>query len=431
MRVLVVSAQFPFPPRSGFTMRVYQLLRQLAQRHEVTLLSYARPTEQQRVDMFREELSVEVVWRQPPTRKARQVAMLQSLASRRPFCVRETYSSDLQRALERLCATQSFDVVQLEASVLSGLTIPDAVDVVLDEHNIEYEIFKRTSEEERSLARRFFHRLEYQRCRRFEQSQWTRVDGCVVTSPREEPIVRAYAPSTPTEVVPNGVDLEYFSRATNAVEPYTLVFNGTLDYRPNLVAAQYLVDEIWPKVLSRCPEAKLTIVGRAQQSDIHVLQRPGVLATGEVPDVRPYLQRAAVAAVPITIGGGTRLKVAEGLAMGKAMVSTSLGCEGIDVRHRTHLLIADDPDSFAAGVLELFDDPRLRETLGAAGRTLAEQEYSWDLAGARLESLYQRIASDSRSRLARPGAATAGSDPGPPGGQDLRPAATATGPGLT
>jgi polysaccharide biosynthesis protein PslH len=298
-----------------------------------------------------------------------------------------------------LCVTTSCDVVQIEATVLGGLSVPSAVRVILDEHNIEYEVFERMSEGERSLIRRMYNRWEYQRVRRFEQQCWTRVDGCVVTSEREEPVVQRVAPDIATAVVPNGVDLEYFLPTRDAVEPNSVVFNGTLGYRPNVDAAYHLVDEVWPLVLDGCPDAKLTIVGRASDSDRRRLTRPGVVVTGEVSDIRPYVQRAAVVAVPVRMGGGTRLKVVEGLAMEKAIVSTTLGCEGVAVRDGEHLLIGDGAGEFAARILECFANPELRARLGAAGRRLTEEEYSWRLAGERLDALYKRVAGgrDERS----------------------------------
>jgi glycosyltransferase involved in cell wall biosynthesis len=164
-----------------------------------------------------------------------------------------------------------------------------------------------------------------------------------------------------------------------------------LDYRPNMDAAEFLVDAIWPLILERCPTARLTIVGRGAPASLRALERPGVTITGEVADVRPYLRDAAVVAVPIRMGGGTRLKVVEGLAMGKPMVSTSLGCEGVRVDDGEHLVIADEPQAFADAVVALFDDPAYGRALGSAGRQRMAQEYSWDSAGERQEALYRRV----------------------------------------
>ena len=396
MNVLVVCVQFPFPPRSGVNMRVYQLTRQLAARHRVTLLSYALPEDGDRVAALREQLPVEIVERRPVSHRYKRIAQMRSIASPLPFASRDAESAEMQRAVTEVCRRDGIDVVQVEGSLLAGLTVPDGTKVILDEHNIEYEVFRRMCAGESSAARRAFNLREYARFRRFEQNAWRHVDACVVTSSREEPVVRSAAPGTPTAVVPNGVDIDHFTPSGAAVEPNSLVFNGILDYRPNLDAAHSLVEDIWPRVLARCPGARLTIVGRAQTADVRRLRRPGVTVTGEVADVRPYLHRAAVVAVPVRMGGGTRLKVVEGLAMGKAMVSTRLGCEGIAVADGEHLLIGDTAEEFAARVLELFNSAELRQALGGAGRRLAAEEYTWDLAGERLEGLYQRLGAGVR-----------------------------------
>jgi polysaccharide biosynthesis protein PslH len=209
-------------------------------------------------------------------------------------------------------------------------------------------------------------------------------------------------------VVPNGVDLDYFRPSTAPVDPHTLVFNATLRYRPNVDAAHHLVEEIWPMVVAQRPDARLYIVGQASDAQARRLGRAGVVVTGEVPDVRPYLERAAVVAVPVRIGGGTRLKVVEALAMGKAIVSTRLGCEGLAVRDTEHLLIADDAHTFADRIVELFDDPAAGQALGSAGRQLAEAKYSWTQATGTLEELYRCVRKTPRpTTIGRDGRAAA------------------------
>jgi glycosyltransferase involved in cell wall biosynthesis len=343
------------------------------------------------VDALREQIGVEVVPWNRPSSGSKRAAQLMSLVSPRPYACSAVQTGTLLRALEKLCSEQAFDVIQLESSVLCGLGLPDGTPVLLDEHNIEYEVFKRVWESERSPLRRFFNRLEYKRFRRHEQRWWGRVDAIALTSDREEPVVRERAPGTPVGVVPNGVDLEYFRPRDERPNPDTVVFNGVLDYRPNLDAAHHLVDEVWPLVLRRRPQARLLIVGRGDEAERERLRRPGVEPTGEVPDIRPYLAGASVVIVPIRMGGGTRLKVVEALSMAKPMVSTTLGCEGVNVRHGEHLLVADGAEEFADAVTQLLEDPWLAAELGRAGRRRMEEEYSWELAGERLERLYGRM----------------------------------------
>jgi polysaccharide biosynthesis protein PslH len=395
LNVLIVSAQFPYPTRSGFSTRVYQLARQLAARHDVTLLSYALPHERSGVASLATQMSVRAVERKAMSPFGKRAAQALTIGSTRPYYCREVYSKAMQQAIDDVCATEKFDVIQVESSFLYGFRFPRDSRLVIDEHNVESEVFRRMCEGERSLPRRAFNRLEYMRFRRFERACWTSADACVVTSEREVDSIRRWAPDTPVAVVPNAVDLDYFTPAAAPPEPRTVVFNGILTYRPNVDGARYLIDEVWPLVRERYPDAKLTLVGRNEGVDTRPFRAPGVEIAGEVPDIRPYIQQAAVVAVPIRIGGGTRLKVVEALATSKATVSTTLGCEGLAVRDREHLLIADEAPDFAARILEVFENPALGDALGHAGRDLVGSRYSWDIAGSRLEALYQRITAEA------------------------------------
>ena len=395
LRVLIVSAQFPYPPHFGFATRVYQLARQLSARHETTLLSYVPPGGEDALARLREEVAVEVVEQRPASLASKRISQLVSVCSPHPFSCRSVWSKEMQGAIDRLCAEHRYDVIQLESSLLCTFRFPRESLLVLDEHNLEYEVFQRMQQGERSLPRRLFNRVEHLRFRRFEQRWWRQVAACVLTSEREQVIVDRHAPETPTMVVPNGVDVASFRPSGAAAAPHTMVFNGLLLYRPNLDAAYHLVDEIWPLVRARVPDAVVTIVGRGDPEDLRRLERPGVVVTGEVPDVRPYLERAAIVGVPVRMGGGTRLKVVEGLAMGKAMVSTSLGCEGVNVVDGESIAIADTAETFAASVVRLFEDRVAAAELGRGGRALMEREYSWEIAGAYLEELYRTVTSRS------------------------------------
>jgi sugar transferase (PEP-CTERM/EpsH1 system associated) len=407
MKILVVTLQFPYPAQSGFAMRVLQLTRQLAAHHEVTLLAYARADERDAVAALRRELRVVTVDRRfIAPGPAKRAAQLGSVLSPRPFACRNVHTPEMQAAIDALFAQESFDAIQLESSQACSFRFPADVPVILDEHNVESELLRRMGERERSLVRRAFSGLEYRRYRRFEQRVWQRVSGCAVTSARELPTVNAAAPWTPVAVVPNGVDLDYFAPSAAECEPDTVVFNGVLDYRPNLDGAQWLVDEVWPLVRARHPQARLTVVGRSTGVSVKSLEAPGVTLAGEVPDIRPYLRHAAVVTVPIRIGGGTRLKVVEGLAMGKAMVSTSLGCEGVAVEPGRDLLVADTAHAFARHIASLFADRALRDRLGRAGRRLSAENYSWKMAGDGLQALYARALAtgDDPSRARATGA---------------------------
>ncbi|MFL6127518.1 MAG: glycosyltransferase family 4 protein [Mycobacteriales bacterium] len=392
LAVLVVAPDLPYPPSWGFGMRVYQLVRALAADHSVTLLCHARPD----LVHFAEPLrafctEVRVVERAPEPGLARRVRQARSLLSATPYHASGMRTRQLQAALDDCLRATDFGVVQIESSPLAGLRYRTGAALVLDEHNVESELLQRMHEAERHPGRRLFNLVEAVKYRRLEHRVWSRASGCVTTSEREREHVRQRVPAARTAVVPNGVDPDHFRPGEAPVRPDTLVFTGVLSYRPNYDAARYFIDEILPRVRTSRPGVELTVVGYGEPKDLAALAAPGVTVTGWVDDVRPHLAEAAAVVVPIRMGSGTRLKVVEALSMRKPMVSTSVGCEGIDVEPGRHLLVADDPDRFAAAVCTVLADPALGERLGRAGRQLVVDNYSWQRSGRLLAELYREL----------------------------------------
>ncbi len=204
-------------------------------------------------------------------------------------------------------------------------------------------------------------------------------------------MIRTIVPGKPVTCVPNAVDVEYFSPSPESVDVDAIVLTGLMRYRPNVDAALYFVRDVLPRLLEVRPKLVFYIVGGDPPDEVRQLAGPNVVVTGTVADVRPYVYKAAVFVVPLRMGGGTRLKVLEGLSMRKAMVSTSLGCEGIDVKDGTHLLIADTAASFADAVVRLLEDPTLATTLAMAGRDLVDTRYRWERVVGALEGFYDQL----------------------------------------
>jgi glycosyltransferase involved in cell wall biosynthesis len=194
-------------------------------------------------------------------------------------------------------------------------------------------------------------------------------------------------------VIPNAVDLDYFSPRPGDPSPdgRTVLFFGAINYFPNVDGIRYLAGEIWPRIATRHPGARLEIIGQHPTSEILALQGPSVDVLGKVDDLRPYLARAAVSVVPLRIGGGTRLKVLEAMAMGRPVVSTSIGAEGIEAEPGRHLLLADDAEGFASAVSRILDQAQVGARLGREGRALVERRYSWQTAAHRLGAFFREL----------------------------------------
>ena len=387
-----MSPGLPHPPIWGFGIRVREFLRLLARRHQVTLLTYEEPGEADKVEAVKGlGVTVRTVPRPRSTEAAKRKGQLASILSTVSYQRKALYSPAMQAALDALTSQDPFDVIQIESSQLAGFRFPKDSVIVLDEHNIEYELLYRMYRTEGSAVRRLYNWREYSKFRREEIASWRSMSGSVMTSSREQKIVAELAPEARTIVGPNAVDVEFFRPSATPASRPALVMTGLMSYRPNTDGALYFVRDIFPRILAVRPDLVFYIVGAGAPDELKRLAGPNVVVTDTVPDVRPYVHEAAVFVVPLRMGGGTRLKVLEGLAMAKPVVSTSVGCEGIDVVHEEHLLIADDPDGFARDVLRLLEDPSLMNRLGANGRRLVENRYRWEAVVDRLEEFYRQL----------------------------------------
>jgi glycosyltransferase involved in cell wall biosynthesis len=394
MRVLVISPSLPYPPIWGFNIRVFQILSHLARRNAVSLLCYGDPSTEDEA-AAREALAgiCEEVFTVPDVKLSRrEKRRRQAWASLGPrsFHLHRYFSPQMQTKITELLGGGRFGLVQVESGAMAGFDF-GRTPIVLDEHNLEYELLRRGKDVNSSIRRRIFTFLESGKVEREEISAWRKANGCVFTSRRDEAIANARVPGLHTAVVPNGVALDYFRPMDAAIKPGCIVFTGLMRYRPNSDGFSYFVREIFPAVRMSRPDATFTAVGWGLTAEIEHLLGNGVSHTGRVDDVRPYLATASVVVAPLRIGSGTRLKILEGLAMGKAVVSTSIGCEGLDVKHGEHVLIADDPGAFAESVLSLLNDPAGADALGRRGRALVERLYGWDRAVGELERFHQSV----------------------------------------
>jgi sugar transferase (PEP-CTERM/EpsH1 system associated) len=394
-KVLILTPSLPYPPIWGFGIRVYQFLRLLARNHRVHLLTFAGPNDAERIAHLETVCeAVHTVPGVPDMESNKRRGQVASLLSPVSFQRRNLTSSAMQHKLDEICAQHNYDVVQVESSQLAGYRFDPRAAVVLDEHNIEYELLYRMYASDRSPVRRAYNWLEYRKFRSEEIRSWKEATGCVMTSAREREMVREVSGKKAVTVVPNAVDVHNFVPSDAPVDSDSVVMTGLMRYRPNSDAALFFLREVMPLILTRRPNLVFYVVGAGPPEELKRLAGSNVVVTDTVLDVRPYVHKAAVFVVPLRMGSGTRLKVLEGLAMAKPMVSTSLGCEGIDVRHGEHLLVADEPAHFADAVLKLMSEPELGARLGRTGRELVLQQYSWETVVEELERFYDELLSD-------------------------------------
>jgi polysaccharide biosynthesis protein PslH len=389
MKVLIVTTIFP-SPTSGNRSRNYYLLKMLARQHTVSLITLEEGTQ---IHMPRDVVPLENLTHQmeviPHHHVPTHVKRLQQLVnviSGQSDILNEPATKAVQNAIDRLFVHDHYDVVLFEATLKSDYRFRERVKVIIDKHNIDFEILERLVLHETKWVRRWYNERERRLVKPAEIKQCREADAVVVTSERERILLKNLLPRSLIEVVPNGVDIEFFHGAAAQQEVEgRIIFTGAMDYYPNAEAVISFAQQCWPLIRGHAPGVTWHIVGKNPRPDVQKLaESPGITVTGSVADVRPSFAEAGVAIVPLQVGGGTRLKILEAMAMQKAVVSTSLGCEGLSAIPGKHLIVADQPETFAQAVIELLKNPEKRRALGAAGRTLVESGYSWQRSGDRL-----------------------------------------------
>ena len=353
--------------------------------YEIVLASPAAPGE---ADRYRKDLERVCdrfeSWPQAPRGRGARVASLRHLPQRLPIPIRTDWNAKGAALIRRLL-DESPDVVVFDF-LHAGVLAPARLDVpsVLFTHNVEAEIFARHVEQAGNLALRWLWRNQLRKMRAYEREAVGRFDVVVAVSDRDASIFRDNYGLQDAHVIPTGVDLDFFSYRP-PVREQEIVFCGSMDWMANQDSMTYFMDDVWPLIIEQKPDARMTVVGRAPpQALVQRAESKGLnwSFTGFVDDVRPHLSGAAVAVIPLRIGGGTRLKAYEAMAMGSPLVSTSIGVEGLPVRDVQHYLEANTPQTFASAVLALLGDPVLRERISTEARALVDANFSYRVAAS-------------------------------------------------
>lgn len=412
MRILWLSAGLLLPLDKGGKLRTWHLMRHLARRHQITFVAYAEPDtpDANRIGMSEVcETLITIPHRQP--RKGTlgfAVRAATHITRRLPYAVGAYRSPEYQRRVVDLLGSGRFDLVVCDflppvANLPEALPCPS----VLFTHNVEAEIWRRHAETARQPVRRQLLRVQWQRMLRFERSAVRRFDLVLAVSDTDRrTLTELYGPLRQrVHVVPTGVDTGYFDPAARLERSHHVVFTGSMDWLPNQDAMLFFVREILPLIRRTEPSVTLSIVGRGPTPAVVQLgDEYGVQVTGTVDDVRSHMAEAAVYIVPLRIGGGTRLKIFEAMSMGKAVVSTTVGAEGLPLEPGTHVLVGDTTEAFADAVVRLVRDPGLRATLGAAAHRLVAERYDWSAVAGSLEQALDAAARGRHGHqdLARP-----------------------------
>ena len=388
--ILDLTPQIPYPPRQGTALRNWGIVKGLGERHALSLLSFAasdQPTCSKALQPPLAEVLVRFEAHPQPVRSTGE-RLRDLVRTPEPDLARRLVSSAFARTLRDWLTRFRFDWLLVEGLELApyidvARQVAPALKIIFDDHNCEYLLQQRTAHTDWRRPRRWlgaaYSEVQWRRLRRYEAEVCRRADLVVAVSQDDADALRTIAPGVDPLVMPNGLHIDEYAefevRAPLAQPAF--VFTGTMNFRPNVDGALWFARQVWPRVREALPDASFTIVGRHPHARLAQLKdEPGIDITGSVPDTRPYIRAAAVYVVPLQVGGGTRLKLLESSAMGKAIVSTSLGAEGFDQADRA-MLLADSPDAFAAACIDLARHPQAREVWEQRAQAFARR-YDWD-----------------------------------------------------
>jgi len=402
MRILFLSTRSPYPLISGHSLRTYHMVKGAAQRHNVTLVTFTQldvEEKKENVEHLRGFCEDVFQFRIPMDMSRVNLvgAVCRNLLSPAPLVAEKYNVGPMRQKIRELLQGKRFDLVHVDLLPLSVYTNEfEDLPKLLANHNVESLRLKRWFQTEANPARKCYLGIQLLKLRRFELSAMNRFDCCVVVSEEDKQVLRKMGARKDLFVVPNGTDTSFFSPNGESVKEKSIVWLGHMDVHTNKDAVMYFWNEIYPLLRTRDPSIEMTFVGTGPPEEIvAAAERDRLIkVTGFVDDIRPYVGQASVVVVPIRIGSGTRIKILDTMAMGKAIVSTSVGCEGLNIANRRNIMVADDPKSFSESVIELLNDAKMRGEIEKEARDLAKT-YDWGRMVEKQEAVYQHLVSGS------------------------------------
>ena len=430
MKILFLSPTVPFPLTDGGRIRVFNLLKQIAQKSDVTLLALeTQPTDAEGIVQL-QQLGVQahLVLNASTLPRVSFGTLVTAFLKRQPLTVARYNLPAYRQKFRELMATETFDLVHYEMFHTAQFHTETRLPGVLSQQNVDSAIWRRLCSETVNPFYKYASWTQQRAFQRYERVMTPKFDMVTCTSDIDAAVFQQHCAdysrrspppldNTPAkqgqippccpliEIIPNGVDVTHYQPNFAHEAPAHLIYIGSIDWYPNEDAVSFFADEVLPKIHERIkaitpalrghlppPEVKFSIVGGNPSRRVQKLaDRQGIVVTGRVADIKPYFEEATVFVVPLRIGSGTRLKILEALAMGKAIVSTSVGAEGLALRNGEEIFIADEPTAFADAVTRLLTDALLRRRIGENGRARVERDYDWRSIGAKLHTLYESL----------------------------------------
>jgi len=414
VRILWLSHLVPFPPHGGVLQRAYHLVHQTAKYHDVSLIAFIQ---KDLMAIHYSDISEGLAAARAGLQSCQSVAFADipcekwaygkhvlagiSALTKAPYTVNWLRSREFGRQLDDSIGATNFDLVHFDTISLAPYRAALGREATtLDHHNVESHMMLRRSAKSSSRLARAYLGHEGRRLRDYEREVCPLFDSNIMCSSLDADRLQEFCRGVRTTVIPNGVDTNYFQIGDTEPSVDRLVFAGRLNSYPNREAVNFIAKEIWPRVKVEMPAVSMQVVGSNPPRDLVELAStdPNFVVTGYVDDVRPYVRGSGIYVCPIFDGGGTKLKILDAMAMGKAIVATRTACEGITVKDRESVIFAETADEFVRAISRLRNDADMIKSLGGQARLVAERMYSYDAIGKELSAHFEEVAESRRAR---------------------------------
>lgn len=394
MRILLVFPFLPYPPDDGGKIGFFNPIKYLSRKHEVSVICMTDGSEQESFAWELRKVCSELrIYKRPAWQDSYR--LLKGMTVSPPGAAAKYSYPATGRLIREAIAARKPDVVEfhhLNTAIYRNFA--EALPTVLREHNVEYKVWERHSETATGLVERSYALWTAPRVRRYEAELASQFDRCIVVSDADAAHLRGISPRARVEVIPSGVDTEYFYPFPDVEEePFSITLTGSFAWKPKQQSLHTLLTQVFPRIKAKLSDARLYVVGKGIPEQLQKIAQatPGVTIEVGVPDVRPYIARSALLINYLESGGGIALKVLEALAMRKPVLCNSLGCEGIPMKHGRDIFVADGPDEFASAASYLIANPALRSALAEEGYRRVLEGYSWSVIADRFQNCYERL----------------------------------------
>ena len=395
MKILFLSPESPFPPDHGHHLRTFNILKTLSNQNEIFFLGFAKHKRELEYVKELKKFCVSVDLLLVPEVKWKIfLSLLFNFFSPLPYTVQKFVHKKASKRIKQIVRENKIDIVHFDLLHM-GTYYKDVRNLqkILENHNVESLRMLRWAQIEKNVLTKLYLYLQYLKLYRFEKTTCPKFDKCTVVSDFDQNVLMKMSPSASFVKIPNGVDVEYFKPQNVEFIENSLIWTGGLGDANNSNAVHYFLDEILPLIQLKIPNVKVRFLGKAMTTKVlsKAQENPNIQAIGYVDDVRPHIHRSSVFFAPLLSGSGTKLKVLNALSLGKAVVTTSIGAEGINVKNGENIVIADDPREFADKTVYLLQNPEIAKNMGGKARQVVEKYYDWRIIGQKIYNVYNNV----------------------------------------